>query len=380
MKKLITLIRKQKGAVLVYLAIGIVPLVAALGLVIDYGSAVSCSNKMQRAVDAAALAGASYFSESNAQEIAEELAETNYAEYDNYEVTVTGNQINVIMERAVPTKFMRIFGHNTMDVAVSAAAVGSLPVSKVKDNIMPFCLVNPGTNGDPQDDLTPDKYGREYIIFYGEDNIIIQDWAKGYGDVPFNGNWEGLKDDPGYKNNSMGWRGALDLDEDGTLDGSGANSFRTNFANGWPGSADIGDVIPAEMGNMSGPTSQGREDRLLGEEDELFGNFNPRTDYDMGRVVVVPIVSLLIDGSEDERLTWDMYNNGDAWEHKSVIIDGFAPFWIQTEDEQGNVDGDNNKNNDGDWVVGYYIPGTRITGGTSGGSGMGGTTPPRLID
>ncbi len=380
MKKLITLIRKQKGAVMVYLAIGIVPLVAALGLVIDYGSAVSCSNKMQKAVDAAALGGASFLPESNAQLIAEELAETNYGEYDDYDVIVTGDQINVTMERSVPTKFMRIFGQNTMDVSVSATATAPQPVGQTNEDMMPFCLINPNTNNVPDDDLVPSNWGQPYILFYGEDNIIVEDWA--YDGSLYNGAWEGIPENPniGNASPSAGWRGALDLHEDGTIDGAGANSFRTNIGDGWPGTAGINDVLPVETGNMANPTVQGRDDRIIGEEDELLENFDPRIDYDMGRVVLVPIVSLLQSGSTTERYTIDDYEAGLPWELRDVIIDGFAPFWVLSQDEQGNVDGDNNKNNDGDWIIGIFIPGTRIPGSNGGGIDFGSATPPRLID
>lgn len=363
--------RGQRGAALLYLVIGIVPCVAVMGLVVDYGEATICANKMQRAVDAAALAGASFLPGSNAQHKAEELAEANYGDYDNYDVIIDTDNVTVTMDRAVPTRFMRLFGRDIVPVAVHATAVKGLPLAEDTGNLMPFSMINPNGNDDPYDDLVPSNWGKEYLLFFGEDNIIVQDWANGDDPPPFNGG-----------GNSMGWRGAMGLQLDGNYGPvGGANAFRQNFTEGWVGTSALDDVIPMKHGNMSGPTSQGREERLFGEEDELFDNFLPRRDYNMGRVVIVPIVSLLQNGSGTERFTVEMYDNGDTWDNQNVILDGFAPFWILTQEEQGDVDGDNNPNNDGDWVVGKYIPGTRAPDGSIGGSGgYGAITAPKLID
>ena len=371
--------RGEKGGVLVYLALGFVPLVAVMGLVIDYGDAVWCRTNMQKAVDSAALGGASFLPNATAGEKAARLADLNYDKYDNSDVSFTNEQITVTMSRDVPTRFMRLFGQRDIPVNVHATAVKPLPVGSIKGKMMPFCLINPNINNDPNDDLTPAKWGKRYILQLGEDNLIIQDWAN--GDLPIGVNAPDAP--PGAKNNSEGWRGALRLDLQPYINPwfGGASAFAYNFLNGWPGTAGIGDIVPVETGNMAGPVFTTRQERLQGEEDYSFSNFNPDQDYNLDRVVYVPIVSLLISGSTTQRYTIDDYYAGLDWDHSQVIIDGFAPFYLLTGAEQGDVNGDN-KNNDKDWVTGYFIPGTRapIHSEEGGGSNFGLTTLPKLVD
>ena len=120
--------REQRGNVLVYFAMGIMPFVAVTGLVIDYGEAVSCKTKMQKAVDAAALAGAAYTEAEYGRVKAEELAETNYTLYDEYDVVMNGAEVIVSMKRDLPTRFMRLLGKNSSYVEVKAKAIKPEPV------------------------------------------------------------------------------------------------------------------------------------------------------------------------------------------------------------------------------------------------------------
>jgi hypothetical protein len=370
-EKIRGVIKHQAGNVLVYLAIGLVPIIACTGLVIDYGTGVWCKTDMQKAVDAAALAGASELPGSNAVALAEELAEINYPHFDNYDVEIQNDMVVVTMDRAVPTRFMRVLGWSEINVNVLAKAIKPTPVSTMRGNIMPFCIINPNTNDDPDDDLTDDNYGRPYILQYGEDNTIVQDWANGTDPTPQNNTGGGL--------GARGWRGALDLDADGTLDGAGAHDFRENIINSWPGTAEIDDRLPIETGNMAGPADQGREERLQGEEDYIFDNFDPDQDFDMSRVVYVPVVSLIVEGTDDIYTIDDFFNEVD-WHHQEVVIDGFAPFYMLTNDEQGDVDGDG-KAKDSDWITGFFIPGVRapLHSGGGGSSDMGTEVTARLI-
>jgi len=372
--------RNQRGGVLVYLALGFVPFVAVMGLVLDYGEGVWCRTNMQKAVDAAALGGACFLPNASAGEKAAELADLNYDKYDNRQISFGSEKITVSMTRNVPTHFMRIFGQNDIPINVHATAIKPQPVGSIKGNMMPFCIINPNTNNDPNDDLTPAKWGKKFILQYGEDNKVIQDWA--------NGNLGVGIDAPGIpvdysKNNSEGWRAALRLDLSQFVDPiiGGASAFAYNFVNGYPGTIDIGDIIPTLTGNMTGPVFNPRAERLLGEEDLDFSNFNPDLDYNLGRVVYVPIVSLLDNGSTTDRYSMDDYYAGMDWDHTNVIVDGFAPFYLLTDKEQGDVNGDGKKI-DKDWITGYFIPGTRapIHSDEGGGSNFGLTTLPKLLD
>ena len=129
---------------------------------------------------------------------------------------------------------------------------------------------------------------------------------------------------------------------------------------------------------MSVPLN-GTIERLRGEEDYLFENFDPDIDYDINRVIFVPIISLLKEGTTTITYTMDHYIAGHDWNKHFVRIDGFAPFYLLTNEEQGDVDGDG-KAKDKDWITGYYIPGTRApTGSSGGGADFGTKVVPRLV-
>jgi len=354
---------------LVYLAMAIIPFVAVLGLVIDYGNAVACRSKMQKAVDAGALAGAAYLPQTNAPDKAAEVAIVNYTESDDYEVSINGDEITVTMKRSVPTSFMKIFGQNSIDVGVIATAVKPLSPSKIVGHLMPFCMINPNNNLDPDDDLVPSNWGKRYILFYGEDNLLIQDWANGNIGV---GEQSPLLEEALAKNNSMGWRSALTLDLSAMGIG-GAEAMLYSYVNGYPGEIEIGDTIPTETGNTVSVPLNGTVERLRGEEDYLFENFDPDYDYDINRVIFVPIISLLKENTSTIRYTIEDYLAGHDWNKHFVIVDGFAPFYLLTNEEQGDV-------KDKDWITGYYIPGTRAPSGSSGGGADFGTkVVPKLV-
>jgi len=378
--KIFRISAKQKGTVLLYLVMAVVPVMAVLGLVIDYGSAVVCRTQMQKAVDAAALAGAALIPLDSAHGQAKDIAGNNYSAYDDVVLTVGSDTVTVAMSRDVPTYFMKIFGRNSVAVSVSATAIKPGPVGSLTGYMMPFCIINPNTNNDPADDLENWRWGKRYILQFGDDNLVIQDWAN--GDLPVGEDAPDIPEDYS-KNNSEGWRSALGMDMTGfgLGDIGGADAFMYSFEHGYPGIISVGDLVPTETGNMVGGIMEPRANRLLGEEDYLFENFDPIRDYLMGRVIHVPIVSLLRENSTTERYTIDDYYAGEDWEHKQVIVDGFAPFYLLTYEEMGDVDGDG-KAKDKSWIVGKFVPGTRTPTHSDGGgdSDFGMKTIPKLID
>lgn len=386
LKHLFKLLKNQSGGILVYFAIGLVPIVGAAGLVMDYGNAAAARSKMQKAADAGALAGAGTLPwdgtvnvYQDPEAIARDVIEANYSKYDSYSVDVSNPTVTVEMQRDVPTFFMRVFGRTSIDVGVRAVAQRGTTMGKNTGNIMPFAIINPNTNNDPSDDLYEWNFGREYILAYDSPNIMVQDWANGDDPPPENpGNGNGN----GGGGNSMGWRSALRFNSNGGF-GGGANDFRETFKNGWPGTAEINDVLPVKTGNIAGPIEQGRETRLSGEGGLTFNGYDTDKGFVHNRVILVPIVSLLVDGSTSQRFTIDMFYAGEKWEHNDVILDGFAAFWLLTEDEQGDVDGNGNLN-DGDWIVGKFLWKVRVPTGSEGGGSpddyYGLITPARLID
>lgn len=340
-------VRNQRGSTFVIFIIAFVALIASAGLVIDYARGVWVKTRLQRAADAAALAGASVLPDFNmAQVKAESVLYRNFPDPDDVSFIVNGNHYSIHLSETVDTLLMRILGYNSIEVTSTAMASGPETVGGMNGGVFPFAIINPDLNNDPADDLTPWNFGNPYIIGYGEANTMVEDWANGSDPCPSNpGNGGG---------NSQGWRAALDLNPDGTLNGNGANALRTNIENDWPGQMEINDVIPMEKGNMTGPISQGRSARL-GCDPMPWGDFDITTGARSPRVVLVPIIHL-INQNRGDAYTIQDYNNGAPWDNQNVVVDGFAPFFLLDQGEYEQYVP--NQGNSGDWVVGYFIPGT----------------------
>lgn len=362
--------KREKGSGLVLLIIALPALIAMAGLVIDYGRGVVVKTQLQRAADAGCLAGAAFLpNEDYANYFAGRLIDANFEGTDITELYPGDKSYGVYLTENVPTIFMRFFGRNNMKVTARAMSRVRVSVSGLYHGAFPFALINPNLNNDSCDDLEDSNYGRPYILAYGENNVMVEDWANDCGELPENPG--GGEEDP-----SKGWRSAL------ALGGNGAAKLRDNMVDGYDEELNPGDYLDTELGNVDGPISQGREE-LLGLNPISWEEFDPLIDGDSSRVVLIPIVHL-INSNRNDTYTVADFANGAPWEHDQVVLDGFAPFFLLTEAEQGDVDGDGNPGNDGDWLIGYFIPGVVISGGIPyedpGEEGYGLSSPPRLID
>lgn len=123
----------SRGAVIIIIGLAIVPLAIALGLVIDSARSYTAHNRLQGAVDAAALAGANSteIDEESIEETATMFFESNYADdylgggltsfsavYDE-----DSGEITVSAEVLLPTTFMRVAGKDNVVIDVTASAV-----------------------------------------------------------------------------------------------------------------------------------------------------------------------------------------------------------------------------------------------------------------
>ncbi len=123
----------NRGAVIIIIGLAIIPLSLALGLVIDSVRGYTAHNRLQGAVDAAALAGAN--STENEEESIEDAAtmyfESNYA--DEYlggslvdfdaVFNEDSGEINVTAEVLLPTTFMRVAGQDDITIEATASAI-----------------------------------------------------------------------------------------------------------------------------------------------------------------------------------------------------------------------------------------------------------------
>lgn len=161
MKRLIRLLnlRDESGAVLVIVAISMVALIGFAALAIDGGRLYSEKSKLQKALDAAVLAGAQGLttSESRAIEIAEDVSQKNGFLLTEDDLTLTSDSIRATKQINVPLTFARVIGMN--NTAVSAAAKAIIAPLKKGNGIAPIAVEysavpsgtelncgNPGTN------------------------------------------------------------------------------------------------------------------------------------------------------------------------------------------------------------------------------------------
>ncbi len=361
----------ERGNALIMLAVALPVLIGIAGLALDYGRGAWTQTQLQKAADSGALAAAGELPYVyQAGDRAVEMVAANFGDPDDATYTSLGDRYRVQLTENVPVYFMRIFGRTTMKVSVSATAIMSMPIGGLNGGAFPFAIINPNLNSDPADDLDPDNYGREYIIMFGEDNVMVPDWANGSDPVP----------EPS-DGNSRGWRGALGLCIDGTsTEEAGTDDVVYAMEHGWPGSANIGDPLSVKLGNIDTPINTARNN-LLGTDPVSWLDFDPVYDADCSRVVMVPIIHM-VNVTRQDTYTIQDYNNGAAWEHDYIVIDGYAPFFIETVEEQGDLDGDGNAD-DRDWIVGRFIPGVQTRNfapPVAGAPDFGLYCPPRLVE
>ena len=272
----------ESGSVLVMFSVFLVVMLGFSALVIDIGALRLEKSRLVNAVDAAALAGARELPD---EAVAEEIA-VSYVEYNSVEpseVSVTFDSVNrsitVSATRHRDFVFGPVIGIPSGQVHASATAqFGAVTGAR---GIVPF--------GIPEQELT---YNQLYTLKAGS------------------------KDDYGPGN-----YGAL------ALELPGAKAYTENIKHGYNGVIKVGDEIPTEPGNMSGPTTDGVEYRINQCQ------HSPGCTYDKyqpncSRIMIVPI-----------------YDPKDLSGKSTVTIVGFAAFFVE------GVEGSGNKNN----VTGYFL-------------------------
>jgi Flp pilus assembly protein TadG len=224
--------------------------------------------QLQRAADAAALAGATRLpsNTSGAVSTATQYAELNGASAGEVASITFGNAnstITVQLRRVVPYLFARVLG--LVENPVSASATASLLTAGSAGGALPIGL----------DAQTTYSYGQSITMHQG-----------GVGP----GNWDGL-----------------------ALGCSGSSCYRDNLSNGYSGTVHVGDMISSEPGASSGPTSQGINQRISdGREFDSCASWNNFKPGDP-RAVIVPIVD------------WTGCNG-----RCSVPVKAFASVWINS--------------------------------------------------
>jgi len=371
--------RRDKGQVLVLVALAIFVLLGFAALGIDVGFMYNVRHELQRSADAGALAGASAFTtgdwnNSSVRSIADSRARE-FASKDMVvqttlnpasEVTVSFpllDRIEVVTSRNADLFFARIFGMSNRLITARAVAQASVAGPPTNVNcIKPFAIPYPwaddpayGTNRDG----TPDG---EYDGSPAPGETIYRDCQGGVGLCPgtsitlkvgspsTTGNFPTGQQSSGHFFLMQGNVGGETF--------QGANDLR-NFISSGCFPINMGLPVDLMTGNAMGPVVQGIQALIDNATRNGYSTTFP-SDYDTNtfemsspRVVRVvmydPSVPIVGGGSGGTQGTGASIQVGYT----------LAGFWIASVGRQGS---------DG-FVTGRYIPGTAFGGSSSGGGG-----------
>lgn len=248
---------RQKGVVAIMVAVGLLALLAMVGLALDSGHAVLNKSRLQSTVDAAALAAAKVLdasgSEANADAAARSLFDLNAASQPELSRVMSGadltiqfsNTLNPWAPGTTPANYARVIaddftmwtsftslvGITETRMAASAVAGPSAPIGVTEGNeacdLAPMLVCADPAAGAAND------WG------YSRDNVTTLKLAAGDESDVGPGNFHLVR-----------------------LGGPGANIVRQNLAGGYEQCLDPGANVETEPGVENGPVAQGLNTRF----------------------------------------------------------------------------------------------------------------------
>jgi len=304
----------RKGQMAVVMTLAIATLLGAISLCTDVGVLYYNWMQLQKAADAASVAGATYFLTQNStqtlptptlngackystqqQNVACTYALNNFAQvadmtrggiYVPAQVVPAGvpagaQTIQVTLKRTnIPVFFARVLGRRNPYTAVATSiAVAPTPVSAINNGLFPAAM--PATPN-----MGALTYGTTFSM------------TDSYGP----GNW-------GWLNIPSGWSGAQ-----GPQSGGGASLLNSNIANGCTCSVKVGDVIATKTGEDWGQTSAAVNSLITA------GSLPSTLTGNESQLVTVPIVN------------WGSVNGA-----SQVTVLGFAEVWIDSISKHGSA-------------------------------------------
>jgi Flp pilus assembly protein TadG len=266
---------RPKGQIAIIMAIAMPVLVGALGLCCDVLVMYFQWQNLQKATDAAVLAGANQLPgyPADALTLAQSWANKNginSSEIVSTTVASDDQSISMTVNRTVPHYFARIFGIKSALITVAATA-GVLG-STTAQNLVPIgiqCTAMPCFTPDPTKPVTLQV-------------------LKGTQISP--GNWGPL-----------------------ALGASGGNTYRNNIQQGYSGAVSTGDMVTTQTGNMVGPTDQGFASRISAGQTSFPSSSPTEPTFGDPRIIELPMVDFTA-------------ANGNS--HVPVI--GFGLFFLQS--------------------------------------------------
>ncbi|MDO8433444.1 MAG: pilus assembly protein TadG-related protein [Candidatus Binatus sp.] len=301
----------SKGQIFVLYAVAMTALLGAIALSTDVGVMYYNWASMQRAVDAAALAGANYLPEDTSNATAQA---TNYstinglapAEIATSFNSPTNDTITVTASRTVPYYLGKVVGLTDQVVQVSASAQISGGISCLNcvslgptsqpplgsgTVITPCVTCGWDSTGSAPASAPSSPTEHCQLIPIGLDKSVLYQ-GRGTSVVLQQGrispgNWDFLE-----------------------LGGPGGNVLRNNIASGYQGPIAAGQYIWTKTGQNVGPANQGFDDRIGATSG---GTWQSHDESDP-RVIVMPVVD------------WTTVGNGSS----TVEVLGFAHMYLES--------------------------------------------------
>ena len=280
-----------RGQIAVVMLVAMLPLLSVIGLGADIGLLYLHWGILQKAADAAVLAGAGYLPNhpSTAQTTASAYATKNglrTSEITSNTVAADNMSITMTTSRTVPYYFLQLVGVRSGTVKPIAKA-GIQQDTEQARGLIPVGLPCTSTNCNY-------TAGTLYHLVQAGTNGNGGSWNVGPG------NWGRL-----------------------ALGASGGTQFLNNLINGYQGSINVGDNISAETGQLNGPTSAGVNDARVSTGMAVNGTVTNPTlatvpAYDP-RLVAVPLIDF----------------TGATGSSVQLPVMGFALMWLDSYTSQG---------------------------------------------
>lgn len=276
--------RHQRGIVAVMVVIGLLALLAMVGLALDTGHVMFNKSRLQATVDAAALAAArvldSTGSEPQAAAAAASVFDLNAADHAELSRVLSGaditvqfsNTLNPFVPGTAPANYVRVFAADFTMWTGFASLVGIEETSTAATAIAgPSAPIGPGEACDlvPMMVCGDPAAGAAGNWGYAGDNVTLLKIASNAPSGIGPGNFQLIE-----------------------IGGPGADVVRDNLAGGAETCVDPDSTVTTKPGNNAGPTAQGLNTRF-GEY--RGGGMNP-TDFPPDLVTVAPNPGLDVAG------------------------------------------------------------------------------------
>jgi hypothetical protein len=231
---------QQHGSSIILVSLTLVVLLVMAGLVVDMGTVYNTKSHLQKTANAAVLSGAQELTHTEAEvsAVVNEVLQYHGEAQSLHELGIEpGRKVSVTLKTMAPLVFSGLFGYDTADVGVHAAAEIQTMVEAM--GAAPLGI----------DESISLVFNQEYKLKVDQTEVDT-------------GNF-----------------GVL------ALGGTGANTYEQNLKYGYSESIKIGNILDTQTGNISGKTRSGIKERLE-QCPYLAGETHHR---DCSRVILIPV-------------------------------------------------------------------------------------------